>query len=163
VYREPGRYVNPNGGPGAAIQCSGQTIWAVWDNGAGMSQEAYVGARSADGGRSWRLVFSEPEFGVKAPHELDAYLGAWTLHGSRDAYFTGTCPACGPGRASLWVTRDRGRTFRMFRLPALTGYEPSRIQVSGHEITIRGRRIVRKIGAPPFEIYGHRTVHLHAA
>src|SRR5262249_25513617 len=95
VYREPGDWVHPNAGR-PEIRCNGANVWAVWDNGAGMSKEAYVGASSGDAGRTWRLVFSEPFFGVKAPHALDAYLGPWTLRGHA-AYFTGWCPACGSG------------------------------------------------------------------
>jgi hypothetical protein len=94
VYREPGHLVNPDGGPPAAVQCSGPSVWVVWVNGAAMSQEAYVGVRSRDAGHTWRLVFSESYFGVKAPHELDAYFGPWKLGGPRTAYFTGSCPAC---------------------------------------------------------------------
>lgn len=163
VYREPGRYVHPNGGPGATIQCSGPTIWAVWFNGAGMSQEAYLGARSEDGGRTWHLVFTEGMFGPKAPHHLDAYLGVWTLHGPRDAYFTGACPACGYGTVSLSVTRDGGETFRVYKVPALTGYEPTRIGVSGRNVTIGARRVARKTNSPPYEIYSHKTVTLPVA
>jgi hypothetical protein len=163
VYREPGHYVHPNGGPGATIQCSGPTVWAVWMNGAGMSQEAYVGARSGDGGRTWRLVFSEPYFGVRAPHELDSYLGAWTLHGPRAAYFTGRCPACGYGTVSLWVTKNGGRTFRMYEVPTLTGYGPTSVRVSGHDVFIRAEHMMRKIGSPPYEIYGHKTVKLRVS
>jgi hypothetical protein len=157
VYREPGHYVHPKGGPGAAVQCSGSTIWAVWDNGAGMSQEAYVGARSGDDGHTWHLVLSEPLFGVKAPHELDSYLGVWTLHGSRDAYFTGSCPACGWGTVSLWMTKDGGRTFRRFRVPALTGYSVTAIRVSGGLVTIAARR--RSSVPGPV----HKTVRIQTA
>jgi hypothetical protein len=163
VYREPGRYMHPNGGPGATIQCSGSTIWAVWFNGAGMSQEAYLGARSGDDGHTWRLVFTEGMFGPKAPHHLDAYLGVWALHGPRDAYFTGACPACGYGTVSLWVTRDGGETFRPYKIPALTGYGPTRISVSGRDVTIGTRRVARKTNSPPYEIYMHKTVILRVA
>lgn len=138
LYREPGHYTHPNAGV-PTIRCSGSTIWAVWVNGAAMSQEAYVGARSLDGGRSWELVFTEGMFGPKAPHELDAYFGVWTLHGPRDAYFTGTCPACGLGTVSLWVTKDAGRTFRKYAVPSLTGYAPSRVRVAGNEVTITAK------------------------
>jgi hypothetical protein len=164
VYREPGRYVHPNAGPGATIQCRGSTIWAVWFNGAGMSQEAYLGARSGDGGRTWHLVFTEGMFGPKAPHHLDAYLGVWTLHGSRAAYFTGTCSPCGGfGTVSLSVTKDGGATFRTYEVPALAGYGTTHVAVRGHEVTIRGERVVRKIDKPPFEIYRHKTVTLRVA
>jgi hypothetical protein len=157
--------VHPNGGPGAEIQCSGPTIWAVFFNGAGMSQEAYFGVRSADAGRTWRRVFSEGMFGPKAPHHLDAELGVWTLHGPRDAYFTGTCPACGDGlgTVSLSVTKDGGATFRMYKVPALAQYEPTRLRVSGRDVTIRGRRLARKLDKPPFEVYTHKSVTLRVA
>jgi hypothetical protein len=150
VYREPGHYTNPNSGR-PEIRCSGATIWAVWLNGAGMMKEAYVGARSGDDGRTWRLVFSESFFGVKAPHELDAYFGPWTLRGREGAYFVGSCPACNAGTlsgtVSIWVTKDGGRTFRRYDVPALNGYGPSRMRVSGREITIVGRRF--SVTLPP--------------
>src|ERR1051326_2644782 len=61
LFREPppsgGHYVNPNAGF-PTIRCSGPTVWAVWFNGAGMSQEAYLGARSVDRGRTWKLAFT---------------------------------------------------------------------------------------------------------
>lgn len=150
VYREPGRYVRPNTGF-PTIRCSGSTVWAVWFNGAGMSQEAYLGARSIDRGRTWKLVFTEGMFGPKAPHHLDSYLGPWTLHG-RAAYFTGSCPACSTatsqGTISLWVTKDAGRTFRVYRVPALTGYWPVGIRVAGDAVTVETRRIVRRLDLP---------------
>jgi hypothetical protein len=157
VYREPGRYVHPNGGPGAAIRCSGQTIWAVFLNGAMMSQEAYVGVRSVDGGRTWKLDFAEGFFGVKAPHQLDAYLGVWMLHGPRDAYFTGSCPACGLGTVSLWVTKDAGQTFRMYKVPALTGYGPVRLRVVGDAVRISAKTSAK---TPRPRV---KTVTLHVA
>jgi hypothetical protein len=162
VYREPGHYVHPNYGF-PTIRCSGSTVWAVWFNGAGMSQEAYVGARSGDGGHTWHLVFSEPFFGVRAPHELDAYLGVWKLAGAHAAYFTGSCPACGIGTVSLWVTKDGGKSFGSYKIPALAGFAPTRLSVSGHDVTTRARRTARKVDHPPFEIYTHKTVTVHVA
>lgn len=165
VYREPGHYVHPNAGF-PTIRCSGSTVWAVWFNGAGMSQEAYLGARSLDRGRSWKLVFTEGMFGPKAPHHLDAYLGPWALHG-RAAYFMGSCPACstatGQGTISLSVTKDAGRTFRLYKVPALNGYEPMHVRVSGDWVKIEARRIARKVNHPPFEIYRHKVVKVRVA
>jgi hypothetical protein len=147
LFREPGDWTPTYPHP-SVVRCSGATAWVVWDNGAAMNQEGYVGARSSDGGRTWKLVFAESYFGVQAPHELDAYLGPWTLAGPRVAYFTGTCPACGVGplwgpTVSLWVTKNGGRTFRRYRVPSLTGYEPSGIRVSGHTVTILAKRFAR--------------------
>ena len=136
VYREPVSRTF-----GHQIKCSGSTIWVLFFNGVASSQEAYFGVRSGDGGHSWRVVFAERFFNVKAPHQLvTGYLGPWTLGGPRDAYFTGICVACGYGTVSLWVTKDSGRTFRMYRVPALTGYRPTGIRVAGHEVTIRTRQ-----------------------
>jgi hypothetical protein len=145
LYREPGRYTHPNRGF-PTIRCSGSTIWAVWFNGAGTMKEAYVGARSLDAGHTWKLVFSEPFFGVKAPHALDAYMGPWTLRG-RIAYFTGWCPACGTGTGttSLWVTTDGGRTFREYQAPALIGYEPIGLRISGRRVTISAKGFVHSV------------------
>jgi hypothetical protein len=144
LYREPGDW-SPGYPRTHVVRCSGPAIWVVWNNGAAAMQQAYVGARSADRGRTWRLVFAESYFGVSAPHELDSYMGAWTLRGPRNAYFTGTCPACGRGTVALWVTKDGGRSFRRYDLPALTGFEPAGIRISGHDVTIRGTRFARGV------------------
>ena len=141
VYRAPGHYVNPNGGPGAQVQCSGATIWVVWELGAGMSKGDYVGARSADRGHTWRLVISQPFFGVKAPHALDAYLDIWTLRGPQDAYFAGSCPACGIGTTSLWVTTDGGRSFVRYAVPWPKGQRSASVRIPGHTVTISARGI----------------------
>lgn len=158
VYREPGHFKLPNSGR-PEIRCSGSAIWAVWDNGAGMMQEAYVGARSLDGGQTWKLVFTEGLFGPKAPHQLDSQLGPWALRGHA-AYFTGWCPACSTrtsqGTNSLWVTKDGGQKFRRYKLPALTGYAPAGIRILRHEVTILGTRFTR--GTSP-----RKTVTVHVA
>lgn len=148
MYREPIRHaVHPNRIP-SQIRCSGPTVWVVWFNGVGMSQEGYVGARSIDRGRTWKLVFSERFFGVNAPHQLvTGYLGVWALGGPRDAYFTGMCVACGLGTVGLWVTKNAGRTFRRYDIPALTGYGPTSIRNVGREtVVIRARRETRPTG-----------------
>ena len=139
LYREPGDW-SPGYPRSHQVRCSGSTIWVVWDNGYASSQEGYVGARSGDGGRTWRLTFAERYFGVNAPHELDAYLGAWTLHGPKAAYFSGRCPACGYGTVSLWVTKDGGRTFRRYQLATLTGYATTKMRVVGDRVTLSAKR-----------------------
>jgi hypothetical protein len=146
VYREPlpAGEVHPDSIP-SQVRCSGSTVWVVWDNGAGMMKEDYVGSRSGDGGRTWRLVFAESFFGMKAPHELDAYFGPWTLRGPEVAYFVGSCPACSAGTSSgtvsLAVTKNGGRTFRRYRIPALNQYAPVALHVSGRVVTIVGNRV----------------------
>lgn len=159
LFREPGNwsagYPRPH-----VVRCSGPAVWVVWDNGAGMMQEAYVGARSLDRGRTWKTVFAERFFAVKAPHELDSYLGPWTLRGPKVAYFTGSCPACSTktseGTVSLWITKDAGRTFREYKVPALTGYAPTRLRVAGKDVTIFAKRFMR--GVKP-----HKTVTVRVA
>lgn len=143
VYREPVPRTF-----GHQIACSGDTVWVVFYNGVASSQQAYLGVRSGDSGRTWRLVFAEPYFGVRAPHQLDSYMGAWRLDGPRAAYFTGRCPACGPGTVSLWVTKDGGRTFRRYRVPGLRGYGTTAIRVSGGSVAISGTRWVPAAGPP---------------
>lgn len=159
IYREPGDWTPSYPHP-SVVRCSRSSVWVVWDNGAASSQEAYVGVHSGDGGRSWKLVFAESYFGVRAPHELDSYLGPWTLGGPGVAYFTGQCPACGKGpvfgTVSLSVTEDGGRTFREYQVPALNGYAPTRISVSGNEVTIVAKGFA--IGARP-----HKTVTVPVA
>jgi hypothetical protein len=167
AYREPvpAHEAHPNR-IGSQVRCSASAIWVVFYNGVAASQEGYVGTRSLDRGRTWKLIFAERFFGVKAPHQLDAYMGPWTLRG-RVAYFIGVCPACstreGQVTTSLWVTRDAGRTFRMYKVPALTGYGPTGIRVSRSEVVIKARRVARRIDSLPFEIYTHKRVTLHIA
>ncbi|HUJ56040.1 MAG TPA: hypothetical protein VLW49_08655 [Gaiellaceae bacterium] len=140
LYREPARRTM-----GHRVQCSGSSIWVVFFNGVGSSQEAYFGVHSGDGGRTWRPVFAEPYFGLHAPHQLViGYLGPWTLAGSA-AYFIGWCPACGAGTNALWVTKNGGRTFREYEIPELTGYMPAAIRVAGRGVTIRGKQVGRGV------------------
>jgi hypothetical protein len=158
VYREPIHHeTNPNSIP-SQVRCSASAIWVVWDNGAAAMQEGYVGARSVDRGRTWKLVFAERFFGVKAPHELDSYMGPWSLRG-HVAYFMGSCPACSTktlqGTISLWVTKDAGRTFRMYKVPALTGYEAVRLRVSGQDVRIFAKRFIPGVEPP------RKTVTIH--
>lgn len=160
LYREPGDWT-PSFPHPSVLRCSGATDWVVWDNGAASSQEGYVGARSSDAGRTWKLVFAESYFGVNAPHELDSYLGPWTLRGPSTAYFTGWCPVCGgmktvSGTTSLWVTRNGGRTFREYKPSALDGYEPIGIRVSGREVAIMAKGFFNGI-------WRRKTVTLRAA
>lgn len=139
VYREPGSWTHPAG----QVVCGGATVWAVFDNGAASNQEGYVGAVSADHGRTWRLVFAEGYFGVNAPHVLDSYLGPFKLLGPHVAYFSGWCPACSPRpTVSLWVTKNLGRSFQRYPIRALAGYEPIRMRVVGDRITFRGLRMM---------------------
>lgn len=146
VYREPGRF-RPSEATLPTIRCSSATVWAVWDNGAAMNQEAYLGARSLDGGRTWQLVFTEGMMGPKAPHELDSYLGPWTVT-RHAAFFVGYCPACGrQPTVSLWVTRDGGRRFRHYEVARLDGYWPSSVRAAGSRVTITGDRDGRRLAA----------------
>ena len=138
VYTDPGQQAIAY-----EIRCSGRSVWVMFHGGAASSQEAYVLVRSADAGRSWRLVAAESYFGVKAPHELDSYSGPWTIVGPNAAYFVGSCPACGLWTVSLWVTHDGGRTFRRYAVPELDGHGATlrSVSVSGATVTIvaRGR------------------------
>jgi hypothetical protein len=133
VYTDPGYAAVAH-----EIRCAGGTVWVMFHGGAAASQEAYVVVRSADSGRTWKLVSAERYFGVTAPHEFDAYSGPWTIVGPNDAYFVGACPACGSGTVSLWVTHDGGRTFRRYAVPALDGYfaKLTSVHVSGTTVTI---------------------------
>ena len=137
VYTDPGYQAVAH-----EIRCSGRTVWVMFHGGAASSQEAYVLVRSADDGLTWKLVASEPYFGVKAPHEFDSYSGPWTIAGADSAYFVGSCPACGRWTVSLWVTHDGGRTFRRYAVPALTGYGATleSVRVTGTAVTIVARR-----------------------
>lgn len=168
VYREPvpKGETHANSIP-SQVRCTTSAIWVIWFNGPAMMREIYVGARSLDHGRTWKLVFAN---GERAPHELSSYVGPWTVRG-RGAYFVGSCAACGvgsrQGTVQLWVTKDGGKTFRMYRLPALTGdipgipaFGPTRIRVSGSRVRIWASRLVRKVDKPPFEIYSHKAVTL---
>lgn len=95
VYRFPGYRV-----VAAQVKCSGTTVSVLFHGGVASSQEAYVGVRSGDGGRTWKLLLSERYFGVSAPFTIDSYSGPWTIVGQNAAYFVGWCPHAdaGPSR-----------------------------------------------------------------
>jgi hypothetical protein len=131
VYRSPGYRVLA-----AQVKCNGRTVWVLFHGGAEASQEAYLGVRSGDGGRTWKLLLSEAYFGVRAPFTIDSYSGPWTIVGENAAYFVGWCPACGYGTVSLTVTLDGGRHFRRYRIPKLTGFRVTGIRVVGDDVTI---------------------------
>lgn len=135
AYRDPAKVAMTH-----QTRCSGSTVWVVFVNGVGMMHEEYVGVRSGDGGRTWRLVFA---LGVHAPYGIDAEVGTWRLDGPRSAYFVGLCPACrGAGTVSLSVTKDGGRTFHRYQVPGLSdAYKPTAIRVSGDHVTIRARKV----------------------
>ena len=42
------------------VKCSGRTVWVLFHGGVASSQEAYLGVRSGDAGRTWKLLLSEP-------------------------------------------------------------------------------------------------------
>lgn len=135
VYTDPGYQALSN-----EIRCSGRVVWVMFLGGAASSQQAYVIVRAADNGVTWKLIAAESYFGVKAPHEFDAYAGPWTIDGESRAYFTGSCPACGYGTVSLWATHDGGRTFHRYALRSLTGFwAKMTIRVSGETIAVSGR------------------------
>jgi hypothetical protein len=122
------------------LKCSGSAVWVVFVNGVGMMHEDYVGARSLDRGRTWRVIFAQQP-GVRSPHGLDAEVGPWTLDGHRAAYFVGSCPACmGVGTYSLSVTRDAGHVFRRYSIPGSDRWAPRSIRVRGRQVTIRELR-----------------------
>lgn len=138
VFRDPGYRVFA-----AQMKCSGRTVWVLFHGGGAASQEAYVGVRSSDGGRTWKVLLAEAYFGVRAPFTIDSYSGPWTIVGVNAAYFVGWCPACGPGTLSLTVTLDGGRHFRHYRIRKLGGYQATAIRVHGQEATITARRGLR--------------------
>ena len=127
----------------AQVKCSGRTVWVLFHGGVASSQEAYVGVRSADGGRTWKLLLSEPYFGVRAPFTIDSYSGPWTIVGQNAAYFVGWCPACGYGTVSLTVTLDGGGHFRRYKIPKLRGFRGAGIRVGGHNVTITAKSTLR--------------------
>ena len=135
TYRDPARVAMTH-----QARCSGSTAWVVFVNGVGMMHEEYVGVRSGNSGRTWRVVFA---LGVRAPREIDAEVGRWRLDGPRSAYFVGLCPACGgSGTVSLSVTEDGGRTLRRYNVSGLDdAYKPTSIRVSGSRVTIRARKL----------------------
>ena len=150
------------------LRCSGPTVWVVFVNGAGMMHEQYVGARSLDRGRTWRVAFAQNP-GVRARNGIGAEPGPWAVVGPRAAYFVGACPACASdhgkttGTFLLSVTKDGGRTFRAYPVPAPSGFGPLRVRVSGDAVTIVGRRLLRKVDKPPFEIYEPEVVRVLVA
>lgn len=141
VYRDP----DPGTGVVAAqVKCRGRTVWVLFHGGFASSQEAYVGVRSRDGGRTWKLLLSEAYFGVKAPFTIDSYSGPWTIVGENAAYFVGWCPVCtSHGTVSLTVTLDGGKHFRRYKIPALTSFRGTGIRVVGDDVTIAAKSELR--------------------
>lgn len=158
VYRDPYQ-----GSMWHDLRCQGTTVWAVFVNGIGTNVESYLGVRSLDGGRTWRVAFAQDPR-VRKQYSVGAELGPWALQGRRSAYFVGTCGPCSVGKAygtvSLTVTKDAGRTFRHHLVRALTGWTPRRIRATGHEVAIWASQLVRKRDTPPVEVYRHRVVRL---
>ena len=138
VYRYPGYRV-----PVAQVKCGGRTVWVLFHGGVASSQEAYLGVRSGNAGRTWKRLLAEPYFGIKAPFTIDSYSGPWTIAGEKRAYFVGWCPACGAGTVSLTVTLDGGRHFRRYALPKLTGFIAIGIHVVGDNVTIKAKSQLR--------------------
>jgi len=138
VYRYPGRRVFA-----AQVKCSGRTVWVLFHGGVASSQEAYLGVRSGNAGRTWKRLLAEPYFGIKAPFTIDSYSGPWTIVGEKRAYFVGWCPACGAGTVSLTVTLDGGRHFRRYALPKLTGFIGTGIHVVGENVSITAKSQLR--------------------
>ena len=149
VHRYPGRHVFA-----AQVKCSGRTLWVLFHGGVASSQEAYLGVRSGDSGRTWTRLLAEAYFGINAPFTIDSYSGPWTIVGEKRAYFVGWCPACGQGIVSLTATRDGGKHFRRYSIPKLTGFRGSSIQVIGNSVIITAKSQLRS--GPPI-----RTVTLH--
>jgi hypothetical protein len=138
VFRYPGRHDFA-----AELKCSGSTVWVLFHGGVAASQEAYLGVRSGDAGRTWKRLLAESYFGIDAPFSIDSYSGPWTIVGEKSAYFVGWCPACGYGTVSLTVTRDGGRQFRRYAIPKLSGFRGTRIHVVGDKVTITARSQLR--------------------
>jgi len=138
VHRYPGYRVEA-----AQVKCSGRTVWVLFHGGGESSQEAYVGVRSGDAGRTWKILLSEAYFGIKAPFTIDSYSGPWTIVGENRAYFVGWCPACGYGTVSLTATRDGGRHFRRYSIGRLKGFLGTGIRVVGDNVTITARNQLR--------------------
>jgi hypothetical protein len=147
LYRELGRWAHPNRGYPSTIRCSGPSVWAVFVDGEAAPGEGAFAVHSSDRGRTWRPVFTAWEGIVNAPHSFDPYLGAWTLT-SKAAYFVGWSLTVADRTlepsTSLYVTKDSGRTFRRYAVPALLGYVPTAIRVAGDRVTIAARGAGRR-------------------
>jgi hypothetical protein len=139
TYRYPGNYI-----PRAEVRCSGRVVWVLLYGGAASSQELYLGLRSTDLGRTWKLLLAEPYFGIKAPFTIDSYSGPWTIAGQNAAYFVGWCPVCNLyGTVSLTVTLDAGRHFRHYRVPLLNDFRATSVKVEGDDVTITAKSSLR--------------------
>jgi hypothetical protein len=139
TYRYPGNFV-----PRAEIRCSGRVVWVLLHGGGASSQELYLGLRSSDRGRTWRLLLAEPYFGIKAPFMIDSYSGPWTIVGQNAAYFVGWCPVCIPyGTVSLTVTLDGGRHFHRYQVPLLNDFRATSVTVAGDDVAITAESMLR--------------------
>lgn len=155
AYRDPYR-----GAMWHELRCSGPTVWAIFVNGIGTNVESYVGVRSLDGGRTWRVAFAQDPR-VRKKYSIGNEVGPWALHGSRAAYFVATCVPCGVGKefgtVSLTVTKNAGRTFHRYQVPALNGFSARRMQVTSRGVKIWATRLWPYRGKPRDKVVAVRS------
>jgi photosystem II stability/assembly factor-like uncharacterized protein len=99
------------GHAGPTLECRGNSVWALFSDGAAAGSQGYEVFRSLDGGRSWRAILA----GLVANRlpRINAYPGPFVALGGGRAVFEGGCGACvfGHGTVNFVRTVDGGRTF----------------------------------------------------
>ncbi len=101
------------------LACAGPAhVWGAIVLGAAMSQESYVAVESSDGGATWHMPLAREAVGRMSG--IAPYLGAFGLaSGGGSVWFTGLCPACGMGSASVAVSTDGGRSWARHAIAGL--------------------------------------------
>lgn len=98
---------------GAIVQCTGSSIWALFQGNAAAGSQGYAAYSSSDAGKSWRPVVVAPILAGSDPAfhsvvRLDAYAGPFAAVTPSEAVFLGQCPACDPQHVMVLRTGDGG-------------------------------------------------------
>jgi len=112
---------------GTTVQCSGASIWALFQGGGAAGSLGYAAYRSADASATWRPVVVAPIVAGSDPAflqvaRLDAYPGPFAAVTPSDAVFLGQCPACDPQHITVLRTEDGGADWQRH---VINGFVPT--------------------------------------
>jgi photosystem II stability/assembly factor-like uncharacterized protein len=112
---------------GTTVQCSGASIWALFQGGGAAGSLGYAAYRSSDASAPWRPVVVAPIVAGSDPAflqvaRLDAYPGPFAAVTPSDAVFLGQCPACDPQHVTVLRTQDGGADWQRH---VINGFVPT--------------------------------------
>lgn len=103
----------PGGEPWVGnVRCAGIDAWVELQGGGAAGHAAYVLFRTTEGGPSAEPVLQDAFAAQAGPHVFgaeDPYAGPFTALDGLRAFVTGTCPQCGSGTTTLYVTSNADR------------------------------------------------------